>query len=646
MQMNLKQALFDNFGYADFRTGQEQVISDVMQGQNVMAIFPTGAGKSMCYQLPAVILPHVTLVISPLLALIQDQIDFLNQNNVPAASINSTQSKEETQDIIAKVRTGQIKVLMVSVEKLKNERFRDFISQIRISLLVVDEAHCISEWGHNFRPDYLKLPTYRALLGDPPILLLTATATGEVIQDMQKKFSVQSQHVHKTGFYRSNLYLQVLPCSEEEKTQKLLECLAQQPNACHIIYVTLQRTAEGVAEFLAQNGIQATAYHAGMSDDRRRQIQNEFMAGKRNCIVATIAFGMGVDKSDIRHVIHYNIPKSLEAYAQEIGRAGRDGKPATCTILANKQTVNTLENFVYGATPDTSNIVALIQAIDKEKSLSDEWHIMPLRISQRFNIPLLSLKTLLVYLELKGMLETKYTYWATYKFKALQPAEAIFNKFTDEKRQFIELIFDTSSKARTWYSLDFDAIFYASGNTRERVFAALGFLEEKGLIEVKSSEQTDVYKVNSIDLEQVCNEVSTLFEKKESFDLKRTHEVISLLESQTCLSAKLASYFKDDNAPQNCGHCSVCAGKVAQLPQTNLFPLNPEALKPCLERLEKRVLEKEMHEVLPLSDKTKARFLCGIKAPLFTQLKANKLSGFGCCELYPLSEVLKAISTL
>ncbi len=243
----MHQRLEQVFGYTQFRPGQEAAISAVLAGRSAAAIFPTGSGKSLCYQLPALMLPHLTLVVSPLLALIQDQLAFLHRHGISAASIDSAQSRDEIADVMARARSGELKILMISVERLKNERFRNFIAQVPISLLVVDEAHCISEWGHNFRPDYLKLPDYQREFNIPQTLLLTATATPQVIIDMQDKFAIAPEDVITTGFYRANLHLWVKPVAGRDKRRRLVEWLNERRGQPTIVYVTLQKTAEHIA---------------------------------------------------------------------------------------------------------------------------------------------------------------------------------------------------------------------------------------------------------------------------------------------------------------------------------------------------------------------------------------------------------------
>jgi ATP-dependent DNA helicase RecQ len=375
--LNLAQSLELHFGFTEFRAGQQQTIQQLIQGFSSLAIFPTGAGKSLCYQLAATQLPHLTLVVSPLIALMKDQLEFLKSKNISAAMVDASLTPQQSQQILQDVRDNKVKVLMVSVERFKNERFRQFISGIQISMLVVDEAHCISEWGHNFRPDYLKLPQYQQQLNIPLVLLLTATATASVKQDMVKKFDINSAHVVQTGFYRANLNIAIEAVASSDKPGRLKQVLlleAEHGPKAGIIYVTLQKTAETLAAYLQTSGINACAYHAGLSDEKRGLIQQQFMRddSRVEVIVATIAFGMGIDKANIRFVIHYDLPKSIENYSQEIGRAGRDGESANCYTLANLDNLCTLENFIYGDTPERTGIETVIESI-KELTVNQHW---------------------------------------------------------------------------------------------------------------------------------------------------------------------------------------------------------------------------------------------------------------------------------
>ncbi|BBL89625.1 ATP-dependent DNA helicase RecQ [Vibrio rotiferianus] len=606
-----------------------------MNGHSAAAIFPTGSGKSLCYQLPATQLPHLTLVISPLLALMKDQLSFLQSRGIAAASIDSSQSREEAQQVMAGVKNGHIKILMISVERLKNERFREFIRQIPLSLMVVDEAHCISEWGHNFRPDYLKLPQYQRELNIPQTLLLTATATPAVIEDMQSKFNIADENITVTGFYRSNLDISVVPCEEENKQTQLNDIIAAAPKLPSIVYVTQQQTAEQVASSLIRLGINAHAYHAGMKSDIREKIQQQFMDSQIDCIVATIAFGMGVDKSDIRRVIHFDLPKSIENYAQEIGRAGRDGQRSECILLGNTSGLTVLENFVYGDTPEPSSINYVLEQIREN---TPQWEVMALRLSRDSNIRQLPLKTLLVYLELAKVIEAKYSYFAEYRFKFLQDQSFILNQFQGERRQFVEAIFACSTKAKVWCQVDLEALWMNYQSERSRVVAALDYFHQNGWIELESKQLTDVYSVlpATQNQEAISQHLAELFQSKEQKDIERIHTMLNLFQSSDCLSYQLAHYFADHNAPTQCGHCSVCRGQVASFPQL-------QQVQPELTHLSAWVDEFVQLSPTVISNAAVARFLCGISTPIIAQLKASKLRGYGSMANVSFALVLKQV---
>ncbi|UJF18602.1 RecQ family ATP-dependent DNA helicase [Vibrio sp. SS-MA-C1-2] len=639
----LESTLKQYFGFDSLRQGQKEVIEHVLNNQSAAAIFPTGSGKSLCYQLPALLLPHLTLVISPLLALMKDQINFLHSKGIAAASIDSTQDRDEIHTIMEKVKAGDIKVLMISVERLKNERFRHFIGEIPISLLVVDEAHCISEWGHNFRPDYLKLPLYRKQLKIPQVLLLTATATPAVINDMREKFAIPEQNITVTGFYRANLDLNIIPCEEDQKPDQLRSLMLEQPELPTIVYVTLQHTTEVVSRLLQHSGISALPYHAGLKSEVREQIQNDFMNGKVNCIVATIAFGMGIDKSDIRRVIHFDLPKSIENYSQEIGRAGRDGLPSQCSLLANKFGLNVLENFVYGDTPDKPSIKYVIEQIYQQ---NHDWELILLRLSREANIKQLPLKTLLVYLELQHIIKTKYSYFAEYRFKLNQTEQQIINKFHGERAAFVQSIFDCSSRAKVWHNLDFIQLWQQHQADRARVITALDYFHQQGWIELESKQMTDVYQVldKSVETQELVTRLSQLFQQKENNEINRTQDMLNFFASKSCLSHSLAGYFADNQAPVACGHCSVCRGNVAKLPEPQLDPIvltDVEAwVIPFVEAC------KESNNQQALTHKTITRFLCGLTTPLISKVKGTKMAGFGQFEQYPFATVFTLVSQI
>lgn len=633
-----------HFGFSEFRSGQYDVINHVLQGHSAAAIFPTGSGKSLCYQLPAIALPHLTLVVSPLLALIQDQLSFLQSKGINAASIDSSQSREQTLEVMRGVRQGEVKILMISVERLNNERFRQFISEVPISMLVVDEAHCISEWGHNFRPDYLKLPRYRKELNIHQTLLLTATATPMVIEDMGSKFGIDADKVTLTGFYRPNLHLNVEGVASRDKIEQLALWLSARAHQSGIIYVTLQQTAEFVAEMLNQRNIPAKAYHAGMTSEVRQSIQHDFMSGKQEIIVATIAFGMGIDKSDIRFVAHYDLPKSIENYAQEIGRAGRDGLNSDCLVLANADNLSTLENFVYGDTPEPCAISLVLDEILKAAELNSgqpQWEVVLNSLSNQSNIRPLSLKTLLVYLELLNIIKPTYSYFAEYKFKYLMPEAEIIEFFKEERRDFIRAIFTSADRAKIWSSVNFEKLNTTYASDRQRVLKAINYLDEKGMIELQTKQMTQVYQIldTRFDREQLQTSLFERFNDKEASEIKRINQLIGLFTSEHCLSRQLAHYFADDQMTQDCGTCSVCRGEQAVLPPTPyLKPLNEMDFNQLTAEAVSK-LGKATSTVLV------SRFLCGLTTPIFTKLKLRACRGFATLEKYRFSEVKRWVES-
>lgn len=645
--MNLAPALQTIFSFDHFRPGQEQTIQQLLSGFSSLAIFPTGSGKSLCYQFTATQLPHLTLVVSPLLALMKDQLTFLQNKGIAAASIDSSLSPQENQQVMADVRSGKVKILMISVERFKNERFRQFIRSVAISMLVVDEAHCISEWGHNFRPDYLKLPQYKDELNIPLVLLLTATATKKVKRDMCKKFAISSEHIVQTGFYRANLDLSIVPITAQQRDHALLNILQQQQGT-GIVYVTLQATAESVADRLKSSGINAVPYHAGFDSEQRKHIQHQFMTGQYDVVVATIAFGMGIDKSDIRYVIHYDLPKSIENYSQEIGRAGRDGHPSQCFVLANLDGINTVENFVYGDTPELNNIQAVIDNI-KTDTQNNQWETQIIPLSNASNIRQLALKTLLVQLEMMKAIKPIYSYFAEFKIKLLENKDTLLSRFNEERQRFLNQVFEHIQFKKIWGTLNFDSLHQAYGSERSRVISALEYLDEQGLIQLETKGMTDVFEVDSdvIHHPELAITLTKYFSEKETSEIQRIAAMVRFFELNSCLSWNLARYFDDQAAPHNCGHCSVCRGQVSKLTysQEAIWPKD-DVLISAIQSMKAELQNKKGLQSDEITPALITRFLTGISVPVFARTQLRKMSGWASCEHLRYRDVLEKVNLL
>ena len=327
-------ALLPRFGLSTFRPGQREVIATVLAGKDCLCVMPTGGGKSLCYQLPALALDGLTLVVSPLIALMKDQVDQLQARGFPVTFINSTLPVEEQYDRLDRVAAGEFRLAYVVPERFRSSRFLEAVRAVGLKLLAVDEAHCISQWGHDFRPDYARLGYFRRMLGNPTTIALTATATDVVRRDIVEHLALNEPRTFITGFARENLFYEVLsPRTDREKAEMLVKFLRETPGT-GIIYASTRKRTEEVAEIIGQQTPRrAAVYHAGLPPDERRATQEAFMSGRCEVIAATNAFGMGIDKADVRFVVHYNLPGSLEAYYQEAGRAGRDGKPSRCVML-------------------------------------------------------------------------------------------------------------------------------------------------------------------------------------------------------------------------------------------------------------------------------------------------------------------------
>ena len=385
--MDTRTILRERFGFDDFRPAQREVIDLVLGGQSVLSVMPTGSGKSLCFQLPALALPGLTLVVSPLIALMKDQTDHLDKLGVPAGVINSTVPRHIQRERLEQAEQGEIKLLYVAPERFQNEEFRTAIRKLKVSLFAVDEAHCVSLWGHDFRPDYLRLRRVISDLGNPPVVALTATATPAVRVDILKQLGIEGAREVVSGFDRPNLYLEVREVATVSEKVRAIVDLAEWGRT-GIIYAGTRRNVEDIHRSLRRNGVDAVAYHAGLNVNDRKAVQDRFMSRETGIIVATNAFGMGIDRSDVRFVVHADIPDSVEAYYQEVGRAGRDGQPARGLLLFSYADKWIPELFIDASHPPADflkQVFGRLIAPGQPVLIGDAWRQVSTRMDQKFH---------------------------------------------------------------------------------------------------------------------------------------------------------------------------------------------------------------------------------------------------------------------
>jgi ATP-dependent DNA helicase RecQ len=624
------QTLRTHFGHGAFREGQEPVIRALLEGRSALAVFPTGGGKSLCYQLPALLLDGITLVVSPLIALMKDQVDALCARGISAARLDSTVDADGLRALYERLEEGSVKLLYIAPERFSNDAFRERVKRLPIQLAAIDEAHCISEWGHNFRPDYLKLAKLCRQLRIPRVLALTATATPVVAREIRKHFHIAAADHIQLSFHRPNLDLRVTPCAADARKLLLLEKLKAVDGSA-IVYVTRQETAEEVATYLAKSGFSARAYHAGLPDDCRADTQGAFMAGDIRIIVATIAFGMGIDKPDIRAVIHYNLPKSLENHTQEIGRAGRDGKPAVCEMLACADDLTVLENFVHADTPSPG---ALGNLLDRVLRLGSVFDVSPYDLSTVCDIRPGVIATVMAYLEIDGIIEATGSFYSTYRVKLLVTLERVLSGRPARERKFIQQLLESGEMKRAWLHFEPAVLAGTLHCTREKIVAVLGGLQAAGdiVLGVSGVRHGYLLKKSPGDLNALIARFVTKFQSRESADLGRLSQVLEWSSHPGCLTGYLTRHF-GETLEVPCGHCDRCRGVPAATVQRR------SSRRPTDEELGAvRKLVDEKHAALGTTLQL-CRFLCGLSSPASTRARLTRHDAFGLFADFSFAEV-------
>ena len=558
-----REALLKHFGFTDFREGQAEVIEAVLNGENSVVVMPTGGGKSLCFQLPALMIEGVTLVVSPLIALMKDQVDQLAARGIPTTFINSSLSYSEVNRRLSEIRRGLHKLVYIAPERFRSEAFTETIAEVKVRLFAIDEAHCISHWGHDFRPDYLRLKEAAERLGEPQIIALTATATPQVRADISEQLGLVDPRVFVAGFDRPNLALRVLHVATEKEKIATIKNLALRSTGSGIIYAATRKSVEQVTAKLKLAGLSAEAYHGGMDEGERTRAQESFMRGETKAIVATNAFGMGIDKSDIRFVAHFHLPGSIEAYYQEVGRAGRDGMDADCVMLFNYADTRTQQFFIEGSHPPPDLISRVYMEIARagegrtDKTARD--------IAERLKIKNeMSIYSALVLLEKAGHIErgrsTDTVLLATLKTNI----DSVLGAVSDDSIEGAivrDLVFNRNVTEREPSELDVSVIAAGLGINEGQVRRGLASLADRGLLDCRMAFQgrgirlLDEEPVRSlrIDTKELAARAAA-----EQWKLRRMIDYCYHKE-RGCLRRFILNYFGDRKHLANCGTCSFCA---------------------------------------------------------------------------------------
>jgi len=557
----LKEYLKKYFGYDEFRKGQEEIIQTVLNKNDALVVMPTGGGKSLCFQLPALLMNGTAIVISPLIALMKDQYDSLEKNNFPATYINSSLSFEESSDRINKAIQGNYKLIYIAPERLANEYFIKTLSKLTVSFLAIDEAHCISEWGHDFRPAYLNIANALENIPISHTVALTATATPDVQRDIVEALKMKNPKLLVKGFDRENLTY--IAENTVKKVERISKIISKTKNGSTIIYCGSRKKTDEIFKGLSEENISVTSYHAGMSNEERKNNQNKFIAGEVNVIVATNAFGMGIDKSDVRNVIHTDFTGSIEAYYQEAGRAGRDGKPSICYLLFNFGDKRLQEFFIDCTFPKKSEFQEVFDyLLSKNKKIITE---NDAKIGNELGVPAFRVDTILNHFERNNLIERfGNPVNAKFKFCCDKNDLAFFLQNTNEKNRLIldALLRSFSEEALyNFVNIDVNYILKKYDLKKKTFDSALNNLVKSGVVEYQEEIPADSILIldSKIRFENIKFDFAKL-EKRKQNATQKLEKVVEYATTNNCKRNFILDYFSDNSYSGQCKKCSSCLG--------------------------------------------------------------------------------------